>query len=259
MIAQGGQWYHGANTPPDASFSTVFDYGWKALGRQYWLAVGGGVIYILIAMAIGGTIGGIAAAISVPFLDTIILGFLMPPLVGGIMRFYLNIYRGTNAQLGDLFSGFTEYPKWLGVYWLLYLVSLLTMVPMLFFGFAGMLPMLMGGRPDPSAMMVLLGQMSAGILISTVFMLIVFSRLAFVYPLVVEGNSVFDAFAVSNRMAHGRMLYIIGMYLLLGLIAAVGVLGCGIGMLFTAPISVMVFCSLYCAIRNEARIEQPMG
>lgn len=253
MAPQGGQWYQGGNTPPDASFNTVFDYGWRALGRNYWLAVGGGVIYFLIAFAIGGLFGALAEVAKLPFLPLLTNGFLLPPIVGGGMRFALNIFRGANPQIGDVFSGFTEYPKWLGIYWLFQLIVLVCMAPFLAFGFAGLFPF-SGGEPDPSYLMGHIGLFMLIFCVMMVVYLFIFTRLAFVYPLAADGFGILDAFSTSNRMANGRMWYLIGMAILLSLLSSLGAIACGIGAIFTMPIGAIVFCSLYCAVRNEEHI-----
>jgi hypothetical protein len=63
-----------------------------------------------------------------------------------------------------------------------------------------------------------------------------------------------DAVLYSWRIARGKRWRIIGVGLLAGLIAAGSAMLCGIGLLFGAPLSALLFGALYLALRDGADV-----
>jgi hypothetical protein len=63
-----------------------------------------------------------------------------------------------------------------------------------------------------------------------------------------------DAILYSWRIAHGRRWRIIGVGLLAGLIVMGSAMLCGIGLLFGAPLSTLLFGALYLALRKDADV-----
>lgn len=63
-----------------------------------------------------------------------------------------------------------------------------------------------------------------------------------------------DAIVYSWRIAKGKRLRIFGVGLLAGLIAIASAMLCGIGLLFGAPLSTLIFAALYLGLRNGADV-----
>ena len=92
----------------------------KNFAAQYWISVGAFVLYMLI----------------VSFASEMLVGaiFLVPPMIVGYYSFTLKVYRGEQADIGDMFSvGFTNYWRNVGgILWMqlfTFLWTLLFIVP----------------------------------------------------------------------------------------------------------------------------------
>lgn len=92
----------------------------KNVVSQYWMSVGAWVLYMLIV--------GVASDMLVGMV------FLVPPMIVGYCSFTLKVYRGEQADIGDMFSvGFTKYWRNVGgILWMqlfTFLWSLLFIIP----------------------------------------------------------------------------------------------------------------------------------
>ena len=92
----------------------------KNFATQYWISVGAFVLYAMIAS----------------FASEMIVGtiFLVPPMIVGYYSFTLKVYRGEQADIGDMFSvGFSNYWRNVGgILWMqlfTFLWTLLFIVP----------------------------------------------------------------------------------------------------------------------------------
>lgn len=80
----------------------------KNFATQYWISVGAFVLYMLIV----GTLSEMTAGLG--------FFFLVPPMMVGYYSFTLKVYRGEQADIGDMFKvGFTGYWRNVGgVLWM---------------------------------------------------------------------------------------------------------------------------------------------
>ena len=77
---------------------------WAVLTANFWLAVGGSAIYLLI-------IGGLAGFAQIPFVGmvfSLVSLLITGPLMGGLYFFSLRVLRGQPAEVGQVFAGFRD-------------------------------------------------------------------------------------------------------------------------------------------------------
>jgi uncharacterized membrane protein len=102
-----------------------------ALTGKWGITIGGMLLYMAISMGIS------IASSLIPIIGNFIQLFLYPPLIVGIMLFFLTITRGKKCSIEQLFSGFKCFWPAVGAYVMSTLFVLLWMLP-------GLLIMLVG-------------------------------------------------------------------------------------------------------------------
>ena len=90
-----------------------------------------------------------------------------------------------------------------------------------------------------------------GFLACCVGMFVVAALLIFMYCDVADGtNNVLEAAMASYERTKDKILPMIAFMLLYGIVAFLGVLACGVGLLFTVPLAMTALCIVYCYLTN---------
>ena len=196
--------------------------GWALIKDRYWLFFGISILGILI--------GGLFPLI------------LMGPMMAGVFFCLFRRQRGEPVELGMLFKGFDYFLPAMIAGLLKMLPVVILMIPYYIFLMAIMLPaMLRGDRAGAAEsrefmlsffafeMIFMVVVMIASILIEIFFM--------FAFPLVPDRKlSGLDAVKLSMKAAKANFGGILGLILLNGLFAIVGVLCCFVGVYFYLPV-----------------------
>ena len=176
-------------------------------------------------------LGGLLMALSA----ITVIGYFMavPVFAFGLIKFFLNMQDQRQAQLNDLFVGFSNYWTVLGrmlLVSLIYIVSALLSESLVFVGQFMKSPLLT----------------FVGYLIYLAFFALVLARWYFTFFFVVDRDMpAMDALSASWRVTQGKSLKMVGLALLAGLIAGCGVLALCVGVLFTIPMSYLMYASAY--------------
>ncbi|HXI62362.1 MAG TPA: hypothetical protein VNF70_06605 [Pyrinomonadaceae bacterium] len=197
--------------------------GWALIKDQYWLFLGISLVGILI--------GG-----AVPIV-------LLGPMMIGLFLCLLQRQRGEPVEFGTLFKGFEQFVPGLVVAALKTIPIIIIIVPYYIFLVAMMATsMPRGSHPSPEDSQAFVWsffgvEMVFGVVIMVVSMLLeIFFMFAF--PLIADRKlSGLDAVKLSFRAGKANIGGIIGLILLNGLLAFVGVLCCIIGVYFYLPIA----------------------
>lgn len=197
--------------------------GWALIKDQYWLFLGISLVGILI--------GG-----AVPIV-------LLGPMMIGIFLCLLQRQRGEAVEFGTLFKGFEQFVQGLVVAALKTIPIIIIIVPYYIFLVAMMATSMPRGRhPSPEDSQAFVWsffgiEMVFGVVIMVVSILLeIFFMFAF--PLIADRKlSGLDAVKLSFRAGKANIGGIIGLILLNGLLAFVGVLCCIIGVYFYLPIA----------------------
>ncbi|MHB9026290.1 MAG: RING finger protein [Armatimonadota bacterium] len=232
-------------TPVAFDLGSIISTGWAQYMKHWMPLFFGYLIMLVISMVLG----------LIPVAGNVISLFITPPLMGGIILISLRAVNNHNPEVGDLFTEFQEYLKWLGVYFLYMAIGLACMVPL---GIAALVGWLVSRGANISAVSMpdaMIGPLVVGGIISAVIAIPILLRLMLVYYLAAEGNGVIESFRKSWVMTHGRLLKIFGISFVLGLLSMLGIIACGIGILFTMPFYLSASAAMYNAVKTEQRME----
>lgn len=190
--------------------------GWEKVRDNLGVAVGGIVLYYLVA---------VVSAITI---------VIPPVLTYGAVHLMLNAY-DDDADINDLFSGFSRFSDALVPFLVLWVILFGIGLPGTIMSFAGAY----------DERYSLLGT-GLSYLYSLLISLLVTCRFAFAPYLIVEQElGAVDALRASWAMTRHQKLMTITMFIVAGLIGAVGVLACCVGMLFSLPVYYMIWTSAY--------------
>jgi len=187
-------------------------------------------------------LGGLLMVLSAV---TVIGYFLAVPVFGwGMIKFFLNMQDQRQPTLNDLFAGFSNYWTVLGR-------MLLSMV--IYIGLALL-----------SESLVFVGQFMkstplivVGYVIYMAFFILVLSRFYFTLFFVVDRDMpAIEALSASWRATEGKALKMFGLAMVAGLVGISGVIGLCVGVLFTMPMSYVMYASAY---RQVAGYGSPAG
>lgn len=204
--------------------------GWALFKEHMGLMIGAGAIFFGILMA-AGLLGAI-----IPAAQLLVQG----PLMGGMILLTLKLSREGHAEIGDLFLGFKNY-GWL----------LLTTVVQGAVIFAAMLPgiilIVIGAvtlAAENEGMGV--GLLIAGGAISFVMAMVVGVLINYAVFLVADQRGTFgEAFLSAYQGTKKNFWRILGLMILFSLVTVVGLLPCGLGLLFTIPWTFAVMTKVY--------------
>ncbi len=196
---------------------------------------------------------------------TVALGFLVialnapviGPLMGGIYFIYLKLLRGQATNLGELFAGFQK--CWAALFLgtlLIELAAALCMSPASYVVAERTNPILhqlqalqtQSQNANPNEAFKLLSQMGSAyasalpiILVCLIPLTYLSTCWQFTLPLIIDKQlSLGAAMKTSWQQVNRHWWHVFGLTVLAYLIALLGVLGCGVGILFTLPIGIAI-------------------
>ena len=223
----------------DSSFD--FPFG-NALSRGFDLYkenAGPFIGFILIMMIIMMIVG------AVPVLGTIVTSiFIGPQLLAGFYMVCRKADRGEPYEFGEFFKGFDHWRELATTYAIMFLVyAVLIIIPVTY---------LVGWSFFQDFEQIILEGGSPFAQVSWTFMLFLIPLFylavswIFVTPIVVfHGLSNIEALEASRRVASRFWLPLFGYFIVASIIAMLGILACGIGIIITLPIAYTCIYSAY--------------
>jgi hypothetical protein len=244
--------------------------GWELLKANLGTMLGSFLVMILVEIACMGmlnlfTLGfgknllhaPIALRLGYNYFFTAVVSLVMGPLMGGLFLVYLKLVRQQAASVGEVFAGFQK--AYLQLFLGALVVSLIVSACMLPFNFvwqtkAGpLLEQMQHLQNDPAGLQNLLPQLLSAFtsalpvlfvcLIPVTFFTVCWQ---FTLPLIIDKQMDFGtAMKTSFKMVNKHWWQVFGLTILVGLVSFAGVLGCCIGVLFTAPIGIAAMMIAY--------------
>lgn len=203
---------------------------WNAVSANAGIAVGGTIVAILVMMLGYITIIGI---------------FLVVPVVAyGMVRLYLNILEG-RGDVSDVFEGFRRYGQALGSMLLIFAIFIGISLPGSVLGF-------IGGAQE-MVVLVVLGQIYGFVVAFLVTMRLYFAP----FYAVDQGLGAIDAVKAAWHATREQKLMTVLLGLVSGIIGISGVVACGIGLLFTMPLSYVIWTAAYRQLAPAAAEPEP--
>jgi len=223
-----------------------FERGWDVFSKHMGGSIGVLVLFMVIIFAV--ILFSIIPLIGILF--SLASMILQPVLLGGLMYFFIKAQRAQNPEVGDLFSGFTR--NFAG----LFLVNLIqgliivaTMIPgLVMMGIAIGAPLVEAIRtksePDIGGASVLL--VIAGVFVMILPAMYLGVCWAFALPLAVDRRIGFwQAMQTSRKVVNKHWFQLFFFFIVVGIVAELGILACGVGILFTAPLAFCINMAAY--------------
>jgi len=199
---------------------------WEIVKANFWPVVGITFVWWLAVEVVTQLIGLISrpgidnmmqthqfsAGATALFIGTTIITMpITSVFMGGLFRYYLKLIRGQEAGIGDAFSGFTD-----------------GFVPLAILGFV-------------QGTLVLIGLVLC--IVPGIYLAIAWY---FATLLVVDrGIDFWSAMELSRKMVSRHWFTVFGIMLLLGLLAAAGLIACCVGMFVSMPVAFMALTLVY--------------
>jgi hypothetical protein len=203
-----------------------------------------GVLDIILSQVAGG-VAGIVVKGGAQAAD-LLIGVLLAPLLAGPFYVCARAVAGHEASIGHLFRGYRRSGP-------LMASSLLFSVPWLLA--ARLLPdppaAVQAGTADPTVVLSWLATFMPGAIIAALVITAVLVPVSLTTMEIVDrGSGIMDAVRSSIETTRGRYFAILATRLLLGAVAASGIVLCGIGLVLTVPIAVIGEVLIYRHLRG---------
>jgi len=170
----------------------------------------------------------VAIILCIPLVNLILAG----PLLFGFVRVVQKRYQGQPAEIGDIFQGFQDFGKGLVTILLLFVCGIVVWIPLF------IVNLILSLIPN-------LGPIVAFVLMFAT-MLIVFGALFFVIKIAaLSPVQPLDAIKQSIRFFLPNMGPMILLALVTAIIGAIGMVACGVGILFTMPLALIIAVIAY--------------
>jgi len=239
--------------------------GWRVFKEHALVLVGVSIIYGLIMIAV-------IAASRIPTVSIIYNILIAGPLAGGTVIVALKAVRDQHPSIGDLFAGFRDYRHWLGMYWLLSAMLLLSDIPIAIGAvivsgirglkhFHGIPPSFdyaafaksVEANPALPLVLVMIG------IASMVVIFLILLRYAFAYYEAADGAGIIESYRRSAELTMGIRPRLLVMGIMLCLFAVAGILACGVGVVVTAVVAQLAFAYLYTQLKGETQAAAPQA
>ena len=232
---------------PEISIRECLKTAWEEFSKNAGPAIGIVVIYAILS-GIGG---------SIPFLNAAYNLIIAPIISAGLSIFALNLARGVEGKVDDLFQGFNKFGNFLGAYWLFVLIVVVLYIPT---GIGLVIDLfVIRNIPNNISAISISKELFATIPVitivlgtaSTVLLILALIRFSLVTYLIIDGMNVMDAYRESWRLTEGRGLTIVILAIINFLIGLIGFLLLFVGLLVAIPITKIAFASLYVRIKGS--------
>ena len=170
----------------------------------------------------------------------------------------LKVVDDRDPKVVDLFEGFQAYGKWMGIYWLIYAITLVALVP---FGILALIGYFVlwenAGSLSEGAAVAVSGVLAFAAVAVIAVLIAVLIRWLFVFYAGVEAADTFGAFTISAYLTKGRRLQLLWMSIALGIISVAGVLALGVGIFVSAALTTYATAALYRQVNPLPEVTAP--
>ncbi len=225
---------------------SAIDRGWKTFADNVGVTLGTLVLVGLVIVAV--SVVSTMFAKVIPFSNIVINFFFMIPLTAGFSWFSLKLVRGEAAGVGDGFAGFTINYWQLVIFAMVQaLINFVCVVPLLIVAvLTGVLAAIIGHHSVQEMALGLGAGLLFGILLTCCVLVYLNTLWTYTILLIVDKNYRFwPAMQLSRRMVSRRWWMTFVFMFVAGLLMALGVLACCVGVLASGPLCVNMQAILY--------------
>jgi hypothetical protein len=190
----------------------------------------------------------ISAAVSFIPLGTVLIG---PPLAVGWAIVCYNMLKNKHEQFNEFFKGFDYFGQLVLVAVVTAVLAMLVIIPaVLVFGFST--DLFTTGEPDlegTNGVMLFVGLLA--LMAPVIYLGVAWSWAS--YFVVFYHMKFWDAMEASRKILTKNWWSFLGFYIVVGLLAGLGFLALGVGMLFTIPIA---YCAQFAAFADVVQLDR---
>lgn len=237
-------------------------FGWSfQRWKKHWLPLAGVFVAFFVAVwstSLFGRLVGVKAQRGTPFAMFLMPAFwslqvgqilLQTALELPLLRLHLDIARGKPPSLAVAMRCLRRVPAALLQLLLIYSLMALYVGLVAALGFLVTGPFTLQGK----GLAALLRVAAIGTLVGVgpaayLGLGILFARIALVHD---ETASALEALRISMRVVAGQRWHVLGIALVAGIVALVGLFACGVGGLASLPLATLIHCSLFLALSND--------
>jgi membrane-anchored glycerophosphoryl diester phosphodiesterase (GDPDase) len=183
---------------------------------------------------IGGFIVATLLAIVMSFIP-----FCSLLAIGNFYKIFKKVDEGQSVQVGDIFD-FTDFWMYFKLFFLILFAVIILMIPIQF----TMIPIIVAAKDAGENVNVamIIGGMGIWFLLFILFLFAFTVSLYFVQPIISlhKIQSVRQAYSLSWKIAKKNFFMILIFSIIVGLISQLGIIVCGIGILFTIPVGICI-------------------
>ncbi|MCU7617349.1 hypothetical protein NZ698_09070 [Chryseobacterium sp. PBS4-4] len=183
---------------------------------------------------IGGFIVATLLAIVMSFIP-----FCSLLAIGNFYKICKKVDEGQSVQVGDIFD-FTDFWMYFKLFFLILFAVIILMIPIQF----TMIPIIVAAKDAGENVNVamIIGGMGIWFLLFILFLFAFTVSLYFVQPIISlhKIQSVRQAYSLSWKIAKKNFFMILIFSIIVGLISQLGIIVCGIGILFTIPVGICI-------------------
>jgi len=191
--------------------------GWAVFKANFGVCVGASFLVMLCNQAAG----------FIPVIGIILSLIVQGPLMGGLNNFFIKLIRGESSGIGDAFSGFSKnFWRLCGSFLLMCLFIYVWVIPAVVYA------IVMDGSSAQFGPLF-------WVLAAIGFVGAAYVGVALVFSLALCADlelGPWDSLRVSRRIVSKRWFSVFGLMVVAGLLSALGILGCFIGIIFTIPL-----------------------
>lgn len=169
--------------------------------------------------------------------------------LGNFYKICKKVDEGQQVSAGDIFD-FTDFVVYLKLFLLIFAICIVVMIPIQL----TLVPFLLaadaeGGQVSDAGAALLAGGMGLWIMLIMIVFMILSISMYFIQPLIslYRITSVREAYRLSWKIARKNFFMIFLFSIVVGIISQLGVIVCGIGILFTIPLGI---CMKYAAYKD---------
>lgn len=190
--------------------------------------------FTLFKKDIGGFIVATLLAIVMSFIP-----FCSLLAIGNFYKICKKVDEGQSVQAGDIFD-FTDFWMYFKMFFLIVFAVVILMIPVQI----TIIPIIVAaqGAGENIDVAMIMGGMGIWVLLFILFLFAFTVSLYFVQPIISlhKIQSVRKAYSLSWRIAKKNFFMILILSIIVGIISQLGIIVCGIGILFTAPIGICI-------------------
>lgn len=167
--------------------------------------------------------------------------------LGNFYKICKKVDEGQQVSAGDIFD-FTDFVVYLKLFLLIFAICIVAMIPIQFI----LVPFLIaadneGGQVSDTGAALLAGGMGLWMILIMIFFVILSISMYFIQPLIslYRITSVREAYRLSWKIAKKNFFMILLFSIVVGFISQLGIIACGIGILFSIPLGICIKYAAY--------------